>query len=321
MSRSKFFIFLAVLTTLLLVFSCVPQNQGGGGNGGGGTVKKDIYGWKLDILNSVNPDTGITIPEISGKVIYVSGTNAIISDATTAIYVYKANLSETDLGKKLTVRNTIGKTYSKFLEIDLTSGTKELSNDDTIIEPVLLDKSLDNEKETRALWDIRYAYVYGEFTGNNGQLTNTYEFKYPVNDGEYATISVFKSADIDAIYKPTTTTPATLVGYTKYYNDVWEFVVFPDKVEMELPQVTGVSAKYNPNSKTVTLGWSSEVNGASFNVYLTLEGATRTVLATTTTLTNVVLPVEATPTSVGIQVVKGVSKSKVLTISEFKSYQ
>ncbi|MFN4200477.1 MAG: hypothetical protein ACK4FU_04335 [Fervidobacterium gondwanense] len=63
MSRSKFFIFLAVLTTLLLVFSCVPQNQGGGGNGGGGTVKKDIYGWKLDILNSVNPDTGITIPE------------------------------------------------------------------------------------------------------------------------------------------------------------------------------------------------------------------------------------------------------------------
>ncbi|SHN51000.1 hypothetical protein [Fervidobacterium gondwanense] len=318
MSRSKFFIFLAVLTTLLLVFSCVPQNQGGGGNGGGGTVKKDIYGWKLDILNSVNPDTGITIPEISGKVIYVSGTNAIISDATTAIYVYKANLSETDLGKKLTVRNTIGKTYSKFLEIDLTSGTKELSNDDTIIEPVLLDKSLDNEKETRALWDIRYAYVYGEFTGNNGQLTNTYEFKYPVNDGEYATISVFKSADIDAIYKPTTTTPATLVGYTKYYNDVWEFVVFPDKVEMELPQVTGVSAKYNPNSKTVTLGWSSEVNGASFNVYLTLEGATRTVLATTTTLTNVVLPVEATPTSVGIQVVKGVSKSKVLTISEIQ---
>ncbi|MGQ9856613.1 MAG: hypothetical protein ACUVQF_07750 [Fervidobacterium sp.] len=317
MNRGKLFIFLAVLTTFLLVFSCVPQNQGGG-NGGGETVKKDIYGWKLDILNSTNPDTGITIPEISGKVIYVSGTNAIISDATTAIYVYRANLSEEDLGKKLTVKNTIGKTYSKSLEIDLTSGTKELSEDNTIIEPVLLDVALDTVKETRALWDIRYAYVYGEFTGNAGQVSGTYEFKYSVGESEYATISVYKSSDIDAIYKPTTTTPATLVGYTKYYNDVWEFVVFPDKIEMELPQATNVSAKYNPNSKTVTLGWTSDVNGASFNVYFTLEGATETVLATTTTLTNVVLSVEATPTSVGIQVVKGISKSKVLTISEIQ---
>ncbi|MGC9772558.1 hypothetical protein SAMN04488510_12616 [Fervidobacterium changbaicum] len=315
MGKSRVLLLTAVVVTLLLIFSCVPQNQGSGGNGGGGggTTVKDIYGWKLEILNSANPDTGITIPEISGKVIYVSSANAIISDATTAIFVYKANLTNSDIGKKLTIKNAVGKTYSKSLEIDLSSGTKELSEDTSVIEPALLNTALDKTKETRALWDIRYAYVYGEFTGNAGELPNTYEFKYPVGD-EKLSISVYKVADVDAIYKPTTTTPATLVGYTKYYNDVWEFVVFPDKIIIELPMVTNARAKYNPNSKLLTLSWESDVTDAAFNIYISDES--ETTLATTTTSKEVIIPVNEAPKSVGIEIVKGTSKSKILTISK-----
>lgn len=272
--KRVFFISLVVIVSVFLVISCVPQKPTDN-SGGSQVTKKDIYGWKLSILSSTNPDSGIPVSEIEGKVIRViptsSGSNAIISDATTSIFVYKANIEQSDLGKRIVIKNSVGKTYQKSLEIEMsTTSQKELSEDSTELSPTLLDTALSNtpSNEIRALWDIRYATVYGHFTGNLGSITNTYEFEYKTSDGETTTILVYKKDDIDTVYTPNTTTPATLTGYTKYFNGTWEFVVFPEEIEMELPEVNNVQSSYNPNTKKLTINWTSEVQSANFEVTL-----------------------------------------------------
>lgn len=271
--KRVFFVSLVAIFLLFLLIGCVPQKPTNN-SGGSQVTKKDIYNWKLSILSSTNPDSGIPVSEIEGKVLRViptsTGSNAIISDATTSIFVYKANINQSDVGKKMVIKNSVGKTYQQSLEIDLTTGQKELSDDNTQLNAALLNVALSSSasKETRALWDIRYAKVFGYFTGKLGSITNTYEFQYKTSEGETATILVYKKDDIDNVYTPTTTTAATLTGYTKYYNGTWEFVVFPEEIEIELPQVNNVNASYNPNTKILTINWESDVQNAVFEVVL-----------------------------------------------------
>ncbi len=271
----------------LIIFSRVPQNPNN--NSGEQQTQKDIYGWKLEILNSANLSSGIPVSKIEGKIIYVSGTNAIISDATTAIYVYKASLSDADVCKKMIIENTIGKTYSESLEIDLSSGAKQVVSDDSTIQPAKLNVNLDSSKQTRALWDIRYVTVSGKFTGKDGSVSNTYEFEYETESGT-SVISVYPKTAVDSIYyKPNTTIQATLTGYTKYYNGVWEFIPFSGGIEIKLPSVFNFTGTYNPNTGNLTLSWESDITDATFE--LTMYYNDNTTESTTTTEKTKVIPI------------------------------
>ncbi|MFN4224581.1 MAG: hypothetical protein ACK4E1_07270 [Fervidobacterium nodosum] len=317
----KVHIFVAISLLFLIVFSCVPQTPNN--NNGGQQAQKDIYGWKLEILNSTNPSSGIPVSKIEGKVIYVSGTNAIISDATTAIYVYKANLSDSDIGKKMIIENSTGKTYNESLEIDLSSGTKQVVSDDSTIQPVKLNVNLDSSKQTRALWDIRYVNVSGKFTGKDGSVSNTYEFEYETESGT-STISVYPKTAVDSIYyKPNATIQATLTGYTKYYNGVWEFVPFSNGIEIQLPSVSNFAGTYNPNTGNLTLSWESDITGATFELTMYYNDDTTESTITTEKIKVISISQEKYDKLVKIEIIakKGISKSATTIIEKSEIQQ
>lgn len=314
----KVYVFIAISLLFLIIFSCVPQNPNN--NNDGQQTQKDIYYWKLEILNSTNPSNGIPVSKIEGKIIYVSGTNAIISDATTAIYVYKANLSETDVGKKMIIENTIGKTYNESLEIDLSSGTKQVVSDDSTIQPAKLNVNFDSSEQTRALWDIRYVTVSGKFTGKDGLVSNTYEFEYETESGT-SVISVYPKTAVDSIYyKPNTTIQATLTGYTKYFNGVWEFIPFSNGIEMELPRVSNFTGTYNPNTGNLTLSWESDITGTTFELTMYYNDNDITKESTTTTEKIKVISISQEKydklTKIEIIAKKGISKSAITTLEK-----
>ncbi len=240
----KWSIALLALLSVVLVFvitSCVPQHPSL-------LSVKNIYDAKLKILNSAGP---VLLDKVEGTVIYVSGSDAIIHDGQTGIYVYKAGFYSSDVGKKVTLTNVIGTTYRDSVQIDFSKGGyKNFAAETLTVEPTALTIDIANNVSitTRALWDFQYVKVYGILNG--GKMTFTYEYD-KVNKRK-ATINVASlSSSLSLPY--TYDTEATLTGYLQFSNGAWSLKVLSAEIGDSYPGV-GVFVDEVVDGKTFKVG-------------------------------------------------------------------
>lgn len=222
------YIALLALLSVVLVFvitSCVPQHPSL-------LSVKNIYDAKLKILNSAGP---VSLDKVEGTIIYVSGSDAIIHDGQTGIYVYKAGFYSSDVGKKVTLTNVIGTTYRDSVQIDFSKGgSKSFATETFTVEPTDLTIDIANNVSvpTRALWDFQYVKVYGILNG--GKMTFTYEYD-KVNNRK-ATIDVVSlNSSLSLPY--TYDTEATLTGYLQFSNGAWSLKILSAEIGDSYPGV------------------------------------------------------------------------------------
>ena len=225
--KSGYIALLALLSVVLVfvITSCVPQHPSL-------LSVKNIYDAKLKILNSAGP---VSLDKVEGTIIYVSGSDAIIHDGQTGIYVYKAGFYSSDVGKKVTLTNVIGTTYRDSVQIDFSrGGSKSFATETFTVEPTDLTIDIANNVSvpTRALWDFQYVKVYGILNG--GKMTFTYEYD-KVNNRK-ATIDVVSlNSSLSLPY--TYDTEATLTGYLQFSNGAWSLKILSAEIGDSYPGV------------------------------------------------------------------------------------
>ncbi|WP_448384846.1 hypothetical protein, partial [Fervidobacterium sp.] len=222
------YIALLALLSVFFVFvitSCVPQHPSL-------LSVKNIYDAKLKILNSAGP---VSLDKVEGTIIYVSGSDAIIHDGQTGIYVYKAGFYSSDVGKKVTLTNVIGTTYRDSVQIDFSKGgSKSFATGTFTVEPTDLTIDIANNVSvpTRALWDFQYVKVYGILNG--GKMTFTYEFdKVNKTKAIINVVSLNSSLSLPYTYD----TEATLTGYLQFSNGAWSLKVLSAEIGDSYPGV------------------------------------------------------------------------------------
>jgi len=253
----RVYIAFIVILTLVLIFvvtSCVPQHPSL-------VSVRSIYDAKLKILNSAGP---VSLDKVEGTIIYVSGSDAIIHDGQTGIYVYKAGFYSSDVGKKVTLNNVIGTTYRDSVQIDFSKGgSKSFATETFTVEPTDLTIDIVNNVSvpTRALWDFQYVKVYGILNG--GKMTFTYE--YDKTNKRKATINVVSlSSSFSLPY--TYDTEATLTGYLQFSNGAWSLKVLRAEIGDSYPGV-GVFVDEVVDGKTFKVyGKSYELIGIDDSV-------------------------------------------------------
>lgn len=246
----RVYIAFIVILTLVLIFvvtSCVPQHPSL-------VSVRSIYDAKLKILNSAGP---VSLDKVEGTIIYVSGSDAIIHDGQTGIYVYKAGFYSSDVGKKVTLNNVIGTTYRDSVQIDFSKGgSKSFATETFTVEPTDLTIDIANNVSvpTRALWDFRYVKVYGILNG--GKMTFTYE--YDKTNKRKVTINIVSlSSSFSLPY--TYDTEATLTGYLQFSNGAWSLKVLSAEIGDSYPGV-GVFVDEVVDGKTF------KVNGQTYEL-------------------------------------------------------
>lgn len=213
--KSRVFIFalFIILSSLLIVMqSCVPQRPN--------PTADDIYSWKMEILNSPK---NVLVKQISGVLVHVSGSDGIIHDGKTGIYVYKGNFYSSDKDKKVTLTNVTGTLYKDSIQIDFSKGgTKSLSTSSENISPANLNTVLTKSDKDRALWDQRYVLAYGYIKKGITQ-TGDIIFSYETTSG---TSQIPISISPSILTTPLNyDTEATLTGFTQFINGGWKLNV------------------------------------------------------------------------------------------------
>ncbi|MFN6991900.1 MAG: hypothetical protein ACK4MM_04170, partial [Fervidobacterium sp.] len=216
--RTRFLWLFLLLIVFLLFSSCIPQRPEPKSN--------DIFSWKMEILNSPG---NVLIKEITGTLVYVSGSDGIIHDGKTGIYIYRGGFYSSDKGKKVTLTNVTGTLYRDSIQIDFSKGgNKTLSSDGITIEATQLNTIITTSDKDRALWDQRYVFANG-YIKKGLSSTGDVMFSYKTSTGDFVEIPVSGSIsgiDIPLAYD----VEATLTGFTQFSSGKWKLNVINSEI-------------------------------------------------------------------------------------------